>query len=1387
MDKREEYFLGLDMGTGSLGWAVTDKNYNLLRAKGKALWGIRLFESAETAVDCRTFRSVRRNIFRKKWRAKLFEELFASEITKVDPAFFMRLKESRLWKEDRSSENKQKNSLFFDKTFDDEAYFEEYRTIYHLRKALIEGEKKFDIRLIYLALKHILKHRGHFLFEGLNANEVTDFNKIFKKFKDYLTNEKEEIGFIQVNDPSSFENTLKNRDLGKQDKKKLLGKLLDDDNKKRKAAICGLLVGSDGVKIADLYNDEDLNESENAKISFNNPDIDLVVDALRAELGDKVEFIIKLKELYDWSILVNILDSETYISLAKVKTYEQHAKDLKDLKEIVAKYYPESKDRIFGDPNDGSTKSSKLTNYSAYVGMFKKNKKKGIVEVAKCTQDVLCDFIKKELKGLDKKDDTLAKDIYQRLENKTFLPKQVSVENSVIPNQLHLAEAEKIIENAAKYYPFLELKDADGISIKTKILDIVKFRIPYYVGPLAGTAMSKEKGRFWSARKPIEEGKEKEKVTPWNFDKLIDKEECAERFIRNMTNKCTYLSGEDVLPKYSLLYSEFMVLNEINNLKIDGEKIPVDVKQKLYKELFVDRYKASLTKTQIKKYLETENIKGEISGVDDKIKSNLKSYHDFLRIFGKEIFNDREVVEKIILWISLIGNEKNMLETKLKELLPNITRTQIKKIKSLNYDGWGRLSKELLDSSLDKTKIVYVNEETGEIVTIISALKNTNLNLMQLLSNECNYGFMELINEYNNLKVEKINSIDYKMVEELYVSPAVKRQIWQTLLVVEELKKILGKAPKKIFVEMAREEGEKKRTESRRDNLYNLYKSCKKGVAGISKEEIDKLFSGLEKATDQDLLSRKLYLYYTQMGRDMYNCTKPIDINSLNNKNIWDKDHIYPRSKTKDDSLMNNLVLVNKQDNAAVKKDEYPLPPSFQAKNGKFWAMLLDKKLITREKYDRLTRNTKLSDSELAGFIARQLVETRQSTKAVAEILKRNFSKTKIVYAKAGNVSAFRQNFEIIKCRELNDYHHAKDAYLNIVVGNAYDVKFTSNPLKFIKSSEGEKYTLNTKALFNRTIKRDGNVAWVPGEDGTIKLVRKVLDKNNILFTRMVHENKGQMFDATLKKKGIIKGEKKLSLKQGMDIEKYGYYDSLKIGFFSVIEIKNKKGKVSKSIEPIPMVGAKSLEDSEKMLEYFNHEYEDENIRIIIPKIKNGSLFIIDGFPMQIAGKRGQGILFRGAAQLLLPYDEKYLKQVAKYYLANKEYQKKSKGQNLNSSKRFNFNEEMNNKIYKKLINKLNNKPFINRPANPVEKLEMWKNKFSDLNLESQTMFIYEMLRFFQNNEGSANTKGFGFEKDSDRTGRISRTKNITNAKEVILVNQSPTGLFEKRINLLKL
>ncbi|MEG0963422.1 MAG: hypothetical protein RSF88_11270, partial [Lachnospiraceae bacterium] len=105
-----EYYLGLDIGTNSVGWAVTDQTYQLQKLNGKAMWGIRLFKEAETAEARRIQRSARRRLQRKVSRIQMLQELFAEEICKVDPGFYQRMQDSKYYQEDKRED--QSNTLF---------------------------------------------------------------------------------------------------------------------------------------------------------------------------------------------------------------------------------------------------------------------------------------------------------------------------------------------------------------------------------------------------------------------------------------------------------------------------------------------------------------------------------------------------------------------------------------------------------------------------------------------------------------------------------------------------------------------------------------------------------------------------------------------------------------------------------------------------------------------------------------------------------------------------------------------------------------------------------------------------------------------------------------------------------------------------------------------------------------------------------------------------------------------------------------------------------------------------------------------------------------------------------------------------------------------------
>ena len=826
-----------------------------------------------------------------------------------------------------------------------------------------------------------------------------------------------------------------------------------------------------------------------------------------------------------------------------------------------------------------------------------------------------------------------------------------------------------------------------------------------------------------------------------------------------MTNKCTYLVGEDVLPKDSLLYSKYIVLNELNNLRLGGEKISVALKQRIYEELF--QRKRKVRQKDLKNYLIREGIAGkevEISGIDGDFKGSLTAYHDFKeKLTGVELSKKEQ--EEIILNIVLFGDDKKLLKQRLGKRFPKLTEKQKATLASLSYSGWGRFSKKFLE------EITAPAPETGEVWNIITALWESNNNLMQLLSSD--YMFMESIEEFNHGK--KNITLTYETIENLYVSPAVKREIWQTLKILKEIQKVMGGEPKRVFIEMAREHQESKRTDSRKSWLMDLYKACKK-------EERDWL-EELGQYESHQLRSDKLFLYYTQKGKCMYS-GESINLEELWDNTKYDVDHIYPQSKTMDDSI-NNRVLVKRQYNAK-KTDNYPLNSDIQEKMSTYWKMLLDGGFITKEKYERLVRKTELTPNELAGFIERQLVETRQGTKAVAEILKEAMPDTEVVYAKAKNVSEFRHEYGFIKVREMNDLHHAKDAYLNIVVGNSYYVKFTKSAANFIRENPGRSYTLKTKELFAHDIVRNDEVAWKSGNHGTMEIVEQTMKKNNILVTRRIYEVKGGLFDQQIMKKGkgqipIKGGDERLK-----NIYKYGGYNKASGAYFMLVKSLDKKNNEQRTLEFLPIYMKDYVEQSEeKAQEYLVTNRKLKNPEIILPKVKIDTLFKVDGFYMWLSGRTKNQLKFKCANQLILSEEDvKILKKVIKFINRKKE------NKDIVLNEYDGITEEDAGNLYETFIRKLKDSIYKKRLALQGETLENKRKEFEALSLEDKCIVLVEILHLFQCQSGAANLKLIG---GPASAGILVMNNNISKCNQISIITQSPTGIFEKEIDLLNL
>ncbi len=1377
MNKSKEYYIGLDIGTNSVGWAVTNPEYSIPKFNGKSMWGIRLFESAETAADRRLKRANRRRLQRRMQRIKLLQELFQEEIAKIDQTFFIRLNESNLHLEDKSVVAAYEHPLFFDSKYSDIDYYKDYPTIFHLRKELMESNKAHDIRLVYLAIHHILKYRGHFLIDG-SLGDAKNFNIVFDKLVELIQDTENGLG-IQLSevDENAAEATLRNKQLSKSDRAKQLEKFLvvdeaccvdKEEAKEKKNAlkeIFKLIVGNQG-EIGKIFKD-DLSGIEKTKFSFANSDYDEKVHPeMESQLPDDSYILDCIKAVYDWSVLVEILGDEEYLSFAKVKLYEEHQKNLKTLKRLMKKYCDTKAYKSFFDGTD-----EKSHGYGAYIGNVKTGNKK--ISVKKCSEEDFYKDLKKILEGFEAKVEAKDAGAYQKVlaavENHSLLPLQRSKDNGSVPRQIHEAELRLIIKNAATYLPFLNEKDKDGLTPSDKIVSIFNFRVPYYVGPLS-TRHQSEGANVWIERK--EEGR----IYPWNFAQMVDEETSNEKFIRRMTNKCTYLIGEDVIPKMSLLYSKFMVLNELNNLKIRGNAVTVAQKQAIYNDLFKTRIK--VTGKKLLEYLKQDDSSlkiEDLSGFDQDFKASLTSYLDFeKKVFGERICEDKikQIAEDIICYKTIYGDDWKMTKKVIMPKYQNdLTDEQLKKIKSLRYNGWGTMSQKFLNG------VVGTDKETGEVFTIIEALWNTNCNLMQLLSER--FTFRDEIEKINAQKRGEITEITYdSVVKDLYVSPAVKRSIWQTIQIVEEIKKVMGHAPQKIFVEMARGEEEKKRTKSRKNKLIELYEACKTDTRDWCRE--------IEAIDERSFNSMKLYLYYTQMGRCMYS-GEPIDIEKLMAGNAkWDRDHIYPQSKVKDDSI-DNLVLVNKEYNA--KKSDGLISPEVQKKQREWWAMLLENGFISKKKYDRLTRKTEFSPDELGGFISRQLVETRQSSKAVVDLLKQLYAdeNTKIIPVKAGVVSDFRKNdLNMLKSRRINDYHHAKDAYLNIVAGDVYSTKFTLNPMHWIKSqqNDGKDRIYNISRVFDYDVYRNGEKIWVApdysgkkrddaGEKvgGTLEKIRKTMRKNDILYTEYTYCDKGGLFNETIAPKSKTAP---IPLKKGLDTSKYGGYTSANTSYFALVEFDGKKNERVRNILEVPMYVANMLPHNPRAyLEYCENVKGLKNVKILRDCIKKNALLEVDGYPMRIRGSNERDLMLKNNKQLILNKYEELIRRIEKYLEKNSDYEPDEKKDKITN--------EHIIELYDELVYKLGHE-YSQRPSNPVEVLSRNRETFAKLSLQEKIKTANNIITLVRCDiQTSCDlTKVNG----SKYAGSMSKNKNTAGAANLVLVNQSVTGLFENRIEL---
>lgn len=1323
-----KYYIGVDIGTNSVGWAVIDENGYLLNKGKHHLWGSRLFDQAQTAQNRRNYRSSRRRYNKRKERIRLLQMIMSDMVLEVDSSFFIRLEKTTfLDKEDKKAilkDNYKMNyNLFCDEDYNDKDYFKVYPTIYHLRKKLCESDEKADPRLIYLALHHIVKYRGNFLYEGQElhlepSNKEEDlkilFNMLSKNNDTTYDISDEQIQFILKTVVENISKTAK------VDECMSHLKLNSEDKKIVKEFMRGLV--GNKFNVSKLYMHEDLQfDDEDLKLQFSDKSCEEKIMEYENVLEEKMEFIDLMQRFYSWIELSKIVGSDSQhasISGAMVNIYESHREDLKALKEMMLKIGKKEYDEMF------KPTSKSIVNYYNYVN-----------PVA-CSGDKTDGFYKYVKKAIEKSDDSRKDKILEKIANETYMLKQTSKNNAYIPYQMQKDELIKILDHQEKYYPVLKEN-------RDKIIAILEFRIPYYYGPLDG---NKQFG--WLIKK---KGKENERILPWNYQEIVDVQETAAQFIKKLTNYCTYLPIEKVMPQKSLTCSMYEVLSEVNKIRIDGKLLPIDTKNRLIEDLFFKR-KTVKEKDLINWLKQNQLTVGEITGYQKEkaFSSSLAPWIDFKEIFDEINDSNYDLIEKIIEDMTIF-NEGSILKERLKKAY-NLDQNKVKKIMKLKYSGWSRLSKKLING-------IRADNKFGSSVSILEVMKESHMALMEII-NDQDLGFKQII-EKENFKNET-GSFEYEDIENLAGSPALKRGIWQTLQVIEEIKNYMGYEPKNIYIEFAREEQEKVRTTTRVKKLKSIYNDIKNQLDVHGKE----VYSNLNKQDEKSSIEKRLYLYYTQLGKCMYS-GESLDIDKLSDYEI---DHIFPRTLTSDDSL-DNLVLVKKKENQR-KLDDLVLPLEIRNKMEVFWKKLYDNGLITQTKYYRLMRDEFRRD-QIDKFINRQLVETRQIIKHVANIIENHYEDTKVFTVRANLSHEFREKYGIYKNRNVNDFHHAHDAYIACIIGRYIQIRFPGLEAKYVYGQ----YMQNVKKTKNNIDKENhgfiinsmkyecidedtGEVIWDPER---ILDYIKCFNYRDVYITKKLDTNNRELFNVTIlpSDKNSEKGKTKATIpvnKLRSNVRKYGGFSGLQS---DIVAIEGKKGKkIDRRLINLPiLLRYVSIEDQCKYI-MENNKYSDIKI---IKKIKKNQLIEIDG-----------GLYYLSSATELV--------NAHQLILNNKENEIIFEINNAMIKNDYSYfeNREIEiTKLYNLLCDKM--KKYYPKYKGIYEKILTKNIDFNILEIDLKCRVILEVLKILKAGAINGNLK-FEPYNMTDREGRLS--KQSIHLDNTYFYDVSITGIYSKKYKL---
>lgn len=578
----------------------------------------------------------------------------------------------------------------------------------------------------------------------------------------------------------------------------------------------------------------------------------------------------------------------------------------------------------------------------------------------------------------------------------------VGGEKVVISNVFTIAayrsEVLHILETQQRFY--MDITD----EFVSSFIAIFNRKRKYYEGP--GNEMSRTDYGIYTTKIDDETG---EYITDKNlFEKLI--------------GKCSVYPDELRAAGASYTAQEYNLLNDLNNLTVNARKLTTEEKKSII-EIIKSSDTINMRKIITKVIGESiEQMTGaRIDKNEKEIFSTFTAYNKMrkaLALIGVDIKDiNREQLDEIGHILTINTDKESILEafeesslTLSKEVVECLI--SVRKSDSSLFSKWQSFSLKIMNELIPE-----MYEQPKEQMTLL-----TEMGL---------FGTKE--SEYIGLKYIPVDTNDDELM-----NPVVKRTVRIAYRVVNALLKKYG-SPVAIVIEMPRDRNsdeEKKRindSQKKNDQEKKTVEDKLKSLGvSLSKSDYSK----------QKNLSLKLKLWHEQDGRCLYSgrIINPQDI--ISHPEMFEIDHIIPRSISYDDSRTNKVLVFKEENQRKGNTTPYQYlkhaHSDWSFEQFKSYIIALSKKKefgISRKKVQNLLFDKDITKIDvLQGFINRNLNDTRYASRVVLNTLQSFFKagnkETKVKVINGNYTHQMRVNMKLDKNRDESFSHHAVDAVL---------------------------------------------------------------------------------------------------------------------------------------------------------------------------------------------------------------------------------------------------------------------------------------------------------------------------------------------------------------------